>query len=209
MKIPELREESRSEYLDRVFCRLRAGGDISLWQNLHTTRNTQKAILYKIAGRSNILNFMPAEGESFRFDSRRPIYFYEKKGLILFKSRIIFHSVFRLEIPYPERILAPEQRAMERTIPDELENEHVKFELRNTLGAAPYEKPLIDFNESGASFRISEQDRNVFIHTSILRMSPPHQRARLVNAKIRYIELLQDGKHSGSRFYRVGVKYQN
>ncbi len=208
MKIPPLREETRVDCLERIFCKIRTKSDISLWQNLDGDRRSQRAILYKVAAHSQTLNFMPTQGRNFRFDARMPVYFYEKKNLVLFKTRMMFHSGFRIEVPFPDRILAPELRESPRSSSSDLDIEHVKFELRNDLGVALFQKPLLDYSDAGASFRITEQERNVFIHTSLLRMSPPHQRGVLVNARIRYVELLQEGRYSGSRFFRVGVQYQ-
>lgn len=208
MKIPPLREESRADCLERIFCKIRTKSEISLWQNLDGDRRSQRAILYKVAAHSQTLNFMPTQGNNFGFDARKPIYFYEKKNLVIFKTRLMFHSGFRIEIPFPEHILTPELRESSRVQASDFDDEHVKFELRNNLGVALFQKPLLDYSDSGASFRINEQERNVFIHSSLLRMSPPHQRGVLVNARIRYVELLQEGRYSGSRFFRVGVQYQ-
>ena len=176
MNLPPFREESREFYLRQIFHNLQNKGEISLWQNLDGNRIFKKAILNKIITHTGFLKFLPMQGQHFCFNSRLPIYFYERGKVIIFKSRIIFHSGFGMEVVFPSMVMSQECRAQMRSeaMMEASDRPVITFQLINSTDSTPYEKPLIDFSDKGASFRITSEERNRFLNSKSIIISPPN-----------------------------------
>ncbi len=210
MDLPNFREESRYNNLFENFSSLKSKGVISLWQNINGSRKPVRVVIRKTNRFVGFLNFSPFKEDDFLFDSKEPIYFYEKNAMVIFKSKITFNSTFNVQVAFPCGVLIREQREGERfQVESEIEEmiNQVKFEVENDFGVILFEKPLIDYGLKGASFRVSSLERNLFVHTESLILNPPHETKTRTKAKVIYVHSIQDESFASNRFCRVGVEY--
>ncbi|HAZ11945.1 MAG: hypothetical protein A2X86_07160 [Bdellovibrionales bacterium GWA2_49_15] len=205
MDLPPFREESRTFYMKQIFLGLQRKGEISLWQNVLSNRVHQRAELNRVVLYNGMLKFLPMRGKNFNFNSRFPIYFYEKGKVIIFKSRILFHSSFAMEVELPSLIMAQEGRGEDRHDPS-ISNMIVKFKLLNSMDDTIYEKPLLNFSKNGACFRITSEERNRFINAKSMEFISLGEQNDQKRAEIKYVVNYLDEHYKVGRFFRVGIQ---
>ncbi|MEK6623681.1 MAG: hypothetical protein AABY86_01850 [Bdellovibrionota bacterium] len=206
MDLPPFREETRIFFVKQIFLGLQKKGDISLWQNILSNRVYQKAELNRVVSYNGLLKFLPMRGKNFRFNSRHPIYFYEKGKVIIFKSRILFHSSFAMEVELPSLVMSQEIRLEERHDPPSISNMAVKFKLLNCADDTIYEKPLLNFSNGGACFRITSEERNRFIHANTIEFITWTDESKQKRAEIKYVVNYLDENYKVGKFFRVGIQ---
>ncbi|MBI2522198.1 MAG: hypothetical protein HYV97_17395 [Bdellovibrio sp.] len=169
-----------------------------------SNRIYQRAELNRVVSYNGLLKFLPMRGKNFNFNSRHPIYFYEKGKVIIFKSRILFHSRFAMEVELPSLIMSQEGRSEERHDPSS--NMVVKFKVLNSMDDTVYEKPLLNFSKGGACFRITSEERNRFINAKTIEFITFGDESDRKTAEIKYVVNHLDANYKIGKFFRVGIQ---
>jgi hypothetical protein len=213
MKIPKLRDEIEREQVLKIIKKISKNSGISLWQNLEKSRYCEEATLVKVPHDLSSLVFYPKDKNQFSFASKDAIYFYEKSLCLIFKAKIIFNAAYEVHTSFPELVMLKELRLEPRS----KFNSHappVKLLLENASKGREvfYQRPGIDFSESGLSFKISKEEAPIFLHSQFITImaaddSEDENESIHKTAKICHVSSYEDTETFSKNFLQVGVSF--
>ena len=189
--------EERKPFILAFLDNISKNTEVTLWQNTPHGRKKFSACLVEVGQQ---LKLFPLYNKAFFFDPHYPLYFWEKKRMILFRTRIEFNSTFHLRIQFPRKVHVKELRNSPRQGLSH-QKHLVCFSFLQEIHdpRRKQNREVFDQSQKGLSFRVHKSEFPLFYQDDLLVFHEDKEKW----AKICHITPLHDLSHH----YRVGVQY--